>query len=565
MGYPFANFLEQEQQVEYATNWTKVIGSHTLQWGAELRPKTSLSRVDKSLVGAYGFGQYTTGISANPDSGIGFASFLLGASDSFTRGAYENGPPHEYQDRHALYAEDRWRVNKKLMVNYGVRWEYFSPTYSNGTGEETVFDLGTPDMAFAGIGPFNKYAGVQPRYDNFGPRAGLAYSITSNTVLRMGYGRSFSIYAYGANFGTYCCQWPIDNNQSLSSTTAYNTNPFTLEQGPPSATTIFPTVPSNGLLPIPSGTTVYGKPFNDKTTAQDSWNATLEHQFTPSLKASIAYVGEVQRHVWEPVGVNDPYPGPGAFCSRQAYCSQYGLGQYMENRSDAGGTDFNSLQVMVDKKFTKFYQFRVSYTWEQTLSDSFTDPFDREAYKYLGAPPQWLTLSHVVDLPFGPNHYIGGDTKGVTAALIGGWRLSGIWQFQAGDRLSPGMNENTLNVEYYSQVPDCSGNPNISNPTVNNWFNDSVFSVPPAYTFGSCGGSVIKGPKWWYSSLRLGREFKISERIRLDFRWDWYNAFNHVTLADPDTTIDDPAAAVGHIFNTYNPMRRTQLGLHLYF
>ena len=64
-----------------------------------------------------------------------------------------------------------------------------------------------------------------------------------------------------------------------------------------------------------------------------------------------------------------------------------------------------------------------------------------------------------MDLPFGPNHYIGGDTKGVTAALIGGWRLSGIWQFQAGDRLSPGMNENTLNVEYYSQVPDCSGNP----------------------------------------------------------------------------------------------------------
>ena len=92
MGYPFANFLEQEQQIEYATNWTKIIGSHTLKWGAELRPKTSLSRIDKSLVGAYGFGQYTTGISTNPDSGIGFASFLLGASDNFTRGAYLYGP-----------------------------------------------------------------------------------------------------------------------------------------------------------------------------------------------------------------------------------------------------------------------------------------------------------------------------------------------------------------------------------------------------------------------------------------------------------------------------------------
>jgi len=237
----------------------------------------------------------------------------------------------------------------------------------------------------------------------------------------------------------------------------------------------------------------------------------------------------------------------------------------MENRSDAGNTDFNSLQVQVDKKFTKGYHFRAAYTWEQTLSDTYTDPFDRAAYKSLGGPPQWLTLSHVLDLPFGPNHFIGGQTKGLTAGLIGGWKLTGIWQFQAGDRLSPGMNENTLNVEYYSQQPNCSGNPNISDPTVNNWFNDSVFSVPAAYTFGNCGLTNIKGPRWWNSSLRLERDFKFSERFQLAFRWDWYNAFNHANLGDPDTTIDDPAAAVGHIFDVHNTMRRTQLGVHLYF
>jgi hypothetical protein len=92
-----------------------------------------------------------------------------------------------------------------------------------------------------------------------------------------------------------------------------------------------------------------------------------------------------------------------------------------------------------------------------------------------------------------------------------------------------------------------------------------VFAVPAAYTFANCGGSIIKGPRWWNSSLRLERDFKFSERFRLAFRWDWYNAFNRANLGDPDTTIDDPAAAVGPIFDVYNPRRRTQLGLHLYF
>jgi hypothetical protein len=564
VGYPFANFYELEQQATYSTNWTKIIGSHTLKWGAELRPKASLRRIDKSLVGAYGFGQYTTGISTNPDSGIGFASFLLGDPNSFSRGAYLR-LPQEYQDRHALYVQDSWRVNKKLSVNYGVRWEYFSPTYSTGTGGEVNFDFATANMVFAGIGPYNKYAGVQPRYDQFGPRVGIAYMITPATVFRIGYARSYFVNAYGANFGTYCCQWPIGNNQAITSTTAYNTLPFTLAQGPPSATVVNPVIPSNGALLPPPGEFVMGKSFDDPTSGTDSWNGTLEHQFTPSLKASIAYVGNVGRHLWYPNVPNAPVPGPGPFCPRMLWCTTYGITGYVNSRNDNGNSDFNSMQVQVDKKFTHGYQFRAAYTWQRTISDSWQDPFDREAYTNLNGPPQWLTLSHVLDLPFGPGHFIGGKTQGVAGQVIGGWRLSGIWQFQAGDRLSVGMNENTLNSEWISQMPNCSGNPNISNPSVNNWFNDSVFSVPALYQFGTCGLTTIKGPRWWNNSLRLEKSFRLREGMHLDFRWDWYNAFNLAELGNPDTTFDDPASAVGHIFDVRNSMRRTQLGLHLYF
>jgi hypothetical protein len=564
LGNPYANFYELEQSVTYGTNWTKITGRHTLQWGAELRPKASLQRIDKSLRGAFGFGQLTTGSAdVSGNTGIGFASFLLGAANSFSRGAYLR-LPQDYQDRDATYVQDMWRVNQKLALTFGLRWEYFSPTYSNGKAGEVVFDLATANMVFAGVGPYNKYAGIQPDYRDFGPRLGIAYSINSNTVFRVGYAKSYAINAFGANFGSYCCQWPIGNNQAITSTTNYNTI-FPLEQGPPPATTVNPVIPPSGALPAPNNQFLMGKAFDDPTTSLDSWNATLQHQFGSSLTASIAYVADVGRHLWYTHGANDPTPGPGPFCARQPYCPVYGLGQYIDNRSDNGNSAFNSMQVQVDKRFTQGYQFMASYTWQKTINDSWQNPFLRGAYKSLSGPSQWLTLSHVVDLPFGPGHVIGGHTKGVLATLIRDWQLSGIWQFQAGDPLSPSMNENTLNVEYYSQMPNCSGNPNISNPTPNRWFDNSVFSVPPAYTFGSCGLSIIKGPRWWNTDLQLQKNFQITERIRMAFRWDWFNAFNIANLGNPNTTIDAPASVVGHIFDVHHSMRQTQLGLHLYF
>src|SRR5260370_7626498 len=90
-------------------------------------------------------------------------------------------------------------------------------------------------MTFANVGPFNKYAGVQPDYHDFAPRFGLAYSVNPKTVFRIGYGRSFAINTGGANFGTYCCQWPLGSQQSISSPTLY-TGAFPLSHGPPTRT-----------------------------------------------------------------------------------------------------------------------------------------------------------------------------------------------------------------------------------------------------------------------------------------------------------------------------------------
>ena len=193
VGNPFANFYELEQTFQYATNWSYIKGSHTVKWGADLRPHASLQRIDKSFRGSFNFSRFATASADLPGvTGIGFASFLLGHSNSYSRGTYIQ-LPIEFQDRYGLYVQDQWRVSSRLSLNFGMRWEYYSPTYSDDQGREANFDFATGNMVLASLGDINKYAGVNPRFNNFAPRFGLAYTLSAKTVLRAGYGRSYAI------------------------------------------------------------------------------------------------------------------------------------------------------------------------------------------------------------------------------------------------------------------------------------------------------------------------------------------------------------------------------------
>lgn len=372
IGNPYPNFFELEQGIQYTTNWTAVKSSHSLKWGVDLRPKVKLQRIDKSLRGAFGFARTGTASADIPgaNNGLGFATFLLGWSRSFSRGAYIR-LPMEFQDRHGVYFQDQWRVHPKLTLTLGMRWEYFSPTYSEDSGREVNFDFATAQMVFANLGGINKYAGVDPNYKGFAPRVGLAYTISPKTVLRIGYGRSYAINTGGANFGTYCCQWPIGDNQALSSSTLY-TRLFPLSQGPPdpSITTLI-TIPSSGRLQVPDGQFVMGRPFNDPTTSQDAWNVTVQRQLTSSMTAEVAYVGNVVRHAWMPHNANPAVPGPGALVPRKPYGAAYGLSQWIDMRSSEGNVNFNSMQVRIDKRFSSGYQFsrliRGRRPWSKTI------------------------------------------------------------------------------------------------------------------------------------------------------------------------------------------------------
>jgi len=562
VGNPFSNFYQLEQTFQFLTNWSYTKGSHTAKWGVDLRPRASLQRIDRSVRGVFNFTRFGT---ASGDlastTGLGFASFLLGHANAYVRGTYSQ-LPQEYQDRNGAFFQDQWRITQKLSLNLGMRWEYYSPTYSSGEGREANFDFATGNMVLASLGNVSKYANVKPRYNNFAPRFGLAYTINPKMVLRAGYGRSYAINAGGANFGTYCCQWPIVSNQAFNSTTNY-TQIFPLSQGPPAVQNV--AIPRNGVLPVPPGQMVFGRPFDDKTTSQDSYNVTLQRQFRSSWVAEIGWVGGLGRHLFRAHEANAAVPGPGALMPRKRYGALYGLNQSINRRTQEGNSRFTSLQTRIEKRFANGYQLLTSFTWQKTIVDTYQNPFNRSTYPTLSGPSKWLTISHVWELPFGPGKALGKNATGVARALIAGWQFNGITQIQDGVPISPTMIANTLNVDNYSQVPDRIGSGAIANPSNKAWFDVGAFAVPPAYRFGTSGLGVLTGPGWWVADLALDKNFQITERVRLLLRWQVFNSLNHNNPGNPNTQIDAPASVAAQITSVQQNMRRQQIGLHLYF
>ena len=184
--------------------------------------------------------------------------------------------------------------------------------------------------------------GVEPNHAQLRPSVGYRLdTMTPKTVVRAGFGRSYAINSGGANFGTYCCQWPIGNNQAINSTTNY-TQIFPLSQGPPPPQNV--TAPDSGRLALPPGQMVFARPFDD----QDYFSGRLQLHGAASVRiqsltAEVGYVGALGRHLFRAHEANPAIPGPGALISRKPYGAPLRLQPKHQQRANEGNSHFNSL------------------------------------------------------------------------------------------------------------------------------------------------------------------------------------------------------------------------------
>jgi len=596
--------FEGTTTLEGVNNWTWMHGKHEFRFGVDIvRQEFNFLSVNASTRGNFNFAQTITGdadstlygdtgLPVSSISGIGMATFLLGLPSEFDR-AILTSFPGERQTRAGAFISDIWRLNRKLTLTLGLRWDKFTAVTAHFPGGLADYDPTTNQILLAGLGSVSKSANVYSPDTDFAPRVGFAYQVTSKNVIRAGYGRSYFESGYDATFYHLTSFYPIVAQQTFTQPSTYFPIGFTLNQGPPSGTP--PALPSTGMLTPPQGTLIKSRPFDWKTETMDSWNLTVERQLTPTTLLDVAYVGGKGSHLGWQYNYNSAEPGPGSFISRRPLDVAFGnddTDNYMCNCSDS---NFNSLQIQVRKAYSKSLTFQTNVVWEKNMSyDGSTTPefrrFDygpgagSNAYSGSwshGTQDRALTwnFAHTYILPYGQGQHWGSDAHGIAKLALAGWQFSGVTTVASGLGFTPEWSNGAeLNADFGQRadtVPGCNWRSVPGGQTVNHWWNQSCFRDPAIrgglYTFGDAGVGSLRGPGSANVDLSLWKEFAFSsplnrEKTAIQIRVDAYNALN---LTNPDNPsgwdADVPSNAKITALAPQYIMRELEFGIHVEF
>jgi hypothetical protein len=555
--------FRRENTFQYIDNLTFITGKHTLKAGVDFRRRQLTIYQTNQGNGRFNFSPALTDSRAG-SGGDSLASFILGYATSIAHDYTLNWPGERGYELGFYFADD-WRVNSKLTINLGLRWDYFSP-FSEVANRWANFNLTTAKIDIAGQNGVDKYAGVLPYRKNFGPRFGFAYQARPHTVIRGGFG--FFYNPTGSEGGSLRLfrQLPFGSTVTIS--------PGDINPGPRVSDGFAPLVPVDyNLAKNPFGTVTAVDPHFRPSYAQQ-FNLTVEHEIAPAaLLIKTAFVGNLGRHLYNTYNANQPIPGPTATTVRRPlyaiapaiadvnYFATNGLGSYY------------ALQVTVDKRISKGLSGLMGYTWSHGIDDTPLE-FGGGPAGPLPQDPRYrnidrassiidirhrLTASYLYSLPFGKGKSFL-NRGGLVDLVIGGWQTNGILTIQTGLPFSAVLQTSTTNGT--ASRPNVNGS--VSYPrTLQRWFDPSVFSSPAAYTYGNAGRNVLTGPGRVNWDMSLFKNFVIREQTRFELRAEAFNVFNHPQFGLPNPNIGN--AQVGTITSTVGNPRQLQLGLRFQF
>jgi hypothetical protein len=491
--------IEDEHQYQFVNNWTKMIGNHQVKFGGDIRFAHNL-RVpsDANRTGQLNFSPEGTSLAG--DGGLDLGTFLLGYVTSFQRYVSTSLDAAESQKRLFFYGQDTWRVTPKLTLNYGLRWEIYTPESVNGKdkgGFANIVGNGTNGggvIRVAGEGGFDLSGNVKNEWKAFAPRLGIAYQVTPKTVVRMGYGRSFDIGVFGSNFGhTVTQNLPVLVNQQLAASNLFPTATndripvFTMGCNPASPTACvpfaggptltqptpyqFPTSFANGQLPLlgpANNVSPKIRPVKQVLPTLDAWNVTVQRQVTSTLSLEVAYIGNKGTHVFAGNGpsynVNQPSvvgfaqgvpqsdrrpfnnrfatPCTDATCTAPiVLCCSSDLGNYLGNDANSF---YNALQIKAEKRFSHGLQFLSHYTFAHA------NKYDGNYYAInhaIAYGPDDQNRNHVwvnnvvYELPFGKGKPFAANASRLLDAIIGGWQVTNTMNWSSGLPWTPSTAE----------------------------------------------------------------------------------------------------------------------------
>jgi Carboxypeptidase regulatory-like domain/TonB dependent receptor len=525
------------------TSWTKA--GHVIKFGGELRWWRDFNDVIPE--GTYGNFSFDGSI-----AGQGYAEFLLGTPTNSQR-----IDPLRARLRHAwelgFYATDTWKINRRLTLDYGLRWDYFkSPTYDDNlmyNWDPVSGAVLVPQQSLNQISPLyptnliTVKAGQvvpSPKKTNFRPRTGLAYRFSDTLVARGGYGQfteALGPFTFvNAAAGPYrIADSYINLDQARAGRPLF----------------AFPNPFPSGLGAIASSQSITGFPAEATNGVIHQFNASLEKDFhNIGLRAS--YIGSRSKGLNYALSTNKPPPSTTPFTAARRPYPQFVGTTFWQNDGQA---KYDSVQFEISKRMG-WFQFNGHYTLSNAMSNylNLENPYDhlfwnRDQYNARNR----AVITTVWNLPFGKGRRWMSNAPKAVDAVLGGWQTQTVHYFQGGQYFTPSYSgSDPSNTNTTSGLPDriADGNLDRGVRNVARWFDPSAFTAASAGRFGNSGVNILEGPGLNLHHLAVTKEFKITERWKVVYQASINNIFNRPHYNFPQANISVPAQ-VGRLFQTW--------------
>jgi hypothetical protein len=437
------------------------------------------------------------------------------------------------------YIQDQFKATPNLTFNFGLRYQFFN-VFHEANGRAIPFDFVTCG-GFCQPGAQFSY----PRTNDLDPRVALAWAPTvlgGKTVVRTGFG------IYHGDGQLEDQNLPASNDQarySLASNQfpglAYPLGPF-LETAP-------------GVL------SPRAQNRNRKDEYSSQWSISVQQELPFHIIGTVAYTGNkgtdlqtiTYANILDPVSGMRPYPS---------------FGQ-VEYRTNDSNSSFHALTISAERHLRSDLLLGANYMWSHAINDgslgggeadiiSPQNPFCRSCERASSAQDirHYLTANSVFSLPFGTGkRYL--SQPGLARTIFGGWSLSGIGTARSGLPVNVTLSRSATNVPYgyvVNQRPDLIPGVSLTPPggaTPSQWINPAAFAVPAPGTFGNAGRDLARGPSFAQLDLGLSKQFALTERAFVEFRWEVFNVFNRAQHGQPSGNLT-VASQFGVITSTLN-------------
>jgi len=598
-------------------NLTRISGRHSIKTGGEMRIFTLGFAQFGSVPANFAF---TRQMTQGPDprvagAGDAFASFLLGTGTSGA--ATHRIKPANLSRYYAMYVQDDFKVNSKLTVNAGLRWEIegstterydqqtvMDPYIKNPLSDRTGLNL-LGGYLFAGDSQSLGRRGIRAAEHKWNPRVGIAYQLNQKTVVRTGYGIFFGVPKFAATD-----RW---TGAPYASTTPWNA---TLDQvtvnerlsNPFRSGFVLPIGRSQGLLSGVGFGLQSAWATEMRTPYNQQWNFTVQRHLASNTMIEVAYAGNKGTHnelaqgdlgqlppelltpgnrllelVPNPFfGIIDPASAMGAANVQRGRLLR---GPYSHFTSVGpgsaawGNTNYHALQTRFDQRFGNGMSMMVSYTWSKSIADAsdgiwndgqgtLRNWYCRNCERSLSSYdiPHRMVYNINYELPFGKGKRFGAGWGWLPNTLLGGWQTNGIFTINSGQPLIFSQTtNNSFSFGGYQRPDALGGDARIDTRSIDRWYDRTQFAVARDYTFGNLGRTHANLRNDFTRNLDFSvfKNMMVRERFNVQFRGEAFNLTNTPIFSSPNNNVE--SGAFGTVTGQSNPARSVQLGLKILF